>query len=208
MTMRQTPFLHLRYPWTSDVVNAADVQAMGADIDQALVQTASLSTDFVRMASVVARRAAAQSVAKATLSTIVFDSVVLNNGANSPLSDGSWYNVANPTRLTAPVPCVVLASGFGGFNNGAAWGTPATVQVWVTINGGVAAPNVQGTKYSPISTQSGQVRTSALTMWRLNAGDFLELKMHWNGTAAGPINTDTALPPSLALMMVALPSVP
>jgi hypothetical protein len=45
-------------------------------------------------------------------------------------------------------------------------------------------------------------------MWKLVAGDFLELKMYWTGTPAGPFNTDTVVPPVLSLMMVALPSVP
>jgi hypothetical protein len=44
--MRRTPFEGIRYPWMSDVANAADVQAMAADIDQGLVQTAGLAADW------------------------------------------------------------------------------------------------------------------------------------------------------------------
>lgn len=208
MTMRKTPYLRLRYPWTDDVVNAADVQSMAQDIDQALVQTATLGASFSRMSSVVVQRVAAQSLTKGALTPITFDTVVLNNGANSPLANGSWYNVANPTRLTAPVPCVVLASGFGGVNLGSALGVNGVIEVVVALNGATGAPNVQGTKYGPISTATGQQWASALTMWKLAAGDFLELKLFWGGTPAGPFNTDTAVPPTLSLMMVGLPTVP
>lgn len=208
MVMRSTPFQRIRYPWTSDVVNAADIQAMGADIDQALVQTATLAANFSRFASVSVKRAAAQSITKATLTAISFDTVVSNNGANSPLANGSWYSAAAPTRLTAPVACVVLASAFAGVNAGSAWGSPATFQTVVALNGASAHPGMQGSKYSPVSTVSGQTPGAALAMWSLVAGDFLELKLFWTGTPAGPFNTDTTFAPQLSLMMVALPSVP
>lgn len=205
--MRKTPYLRLRYPWASDVVSAADVQSMAQDIDQALVQTATLGANFSRFSSVVVQRAAVQSITKATVTAISFDTVVLNNGANSPLANGSWYSAGTPTRLTAPVPAVVLACGFGGMNLGSALGTNGTVEVLVALNGATAAPNVQGTKWAPLSAATGQQYASAISMWKLAAGDFLELKMYWTGTPAGPFNTDNAIPPSLSLMMVALPSV-
>jgi hypothetical protein len=66
----------------------------------------------------------------------------------------------------------------------------------------------QGSKFSPISTTAGQVWASGLSMWKLSAGDYLELKVYWTGTPAGPFNTDTAVPPQLTLMMVGLQSVP
>lgn len=208
MSMRKTPYLRLRYPWASDVVSAADVQSMVSDVDQALVQTQQQAANFSKMSSVVVQRAAAQSVAKGTLTTITFDTVVLNNGANSPEANGSWYNAATPTRLTAPSACVVMASAYGGFNLTAALGTIGCMQVTVAVNGAATAPGVQGSKYSPISTSTGQQWVSAATMWKLAAGDFLEMKMFWTGTPAGPFNTDTVVPPTLSLMMVALPSVP
>jgi len=207
MTMRQTPFERIRYPWSGDVVSAADVQSMGADIDQQLVQASNLGADFSKYATVQARRAAAQSLTKGTLTTISFDTVV-ENSANSPLSNGAWWNSGSPTRLTAPTACVVLAVGMGGVNASAAWGSPAALQVTVAKNGASALPNVQGTKYSPTSTTTGQQWASVMSMWSLVAGDYLELKMFWTGTPAGPFNTDTAVPPFLYLMMVALPSVP
>jgi hypothetical protein len=208
MVMRKTPNLRLRYPWASDVVNAADVQAMAGDIDQALVQTATLASTYSQFSSVIVRRNAALSVVKATLTTVTFDSVVLNNGANSPLTNGAWYNAASPTRLTAPVACVVLATAQAGMNFSTALGTSGALQVTVALNGASVAPGVQGSKWAPISSATGQQWTSALSMWKLAAGDFLELKLYWTGTPAGPFNTDTVIPPSLSLMMVALPSVP
>jgi len=208
MTMRKTPYLRLRYPWTSDVVSAADVQSMASDVDQALVQSATLAANFSRFASVAVQRAAAQSLVKGALTAITFDTAVLNNGANSPLSNGAWFNVASPTRLTAPAPCVVLASAAGGINIGSALGVNGALQVTVALNGATAAPGVQGSKWGPISTVTGQQWTSAVSMWKLAAGDFLELKMFWTGTPAGPFNTDTVFPPTLSLMMVALPTVP
>lgn len=207
MTMRKTPNLRLRYPWTDDVVSATDVQSMAQDIDQALVATATLGANFSRFASVAVTRNAVQSLTKATLTAITFDTVALNNGANSPLANGSWYNAANPTRLTAPVPCVVLAAGFGGINIGTGLGTSGAIQVTVALNGATGGTGVQGEKWAPGSTTTGQQWTSALTMWKLVAGDFLELKMFWTGTPAGPFNTDNVIPPSLSLAMVALPSV-
>jgi hypothetical protein len=208
MTMRQTPFERIRYPWASDVVNAADVQAMGADIDQALVQTATLANDFSRFSSVAVQRAAAQSITKSTLTAVTFDTVLLDNGSDSPLANGAWYSAGAPTRLTAPSPCIVLASATAGLNAGSAWGSPAAFQVTVALNGASAAPGVQGSKYAPISTMSGQTPNSALTMWKLVAGDYLELKLFWTGTPAGPFNTDTVMKPQLSLMMVGLPAVP
>ena len=210
MAMRHTPFFRLRYPWTSDVVNAADVQAMGNDIDQSLVQTAMLANNFSRFSSVAVKRAAAQSLTKATLTAITFDTVIADNGVNSPLANGAWWSAGAPTRLTAPSPCVVLASAYAGVNQtGGAWGTAPALLVTVALNGAaVIGSGLQGTKYNPTATASGQTPASVLTMWKLAAGDFLELKMHWTGTPAGPINTDTFHTPQLALMMVALPSVP
>lgn len=204
--MRKTPYQRIRYPWTSDVVSAADVQSMASDIDQALVTTAKQASDFSRFASVVVRRTAAQSLTKATLTAISFDSVSLNNGANSPFANANWFSNATPTRLTAPTPCIVLASAHGGINAGSALGANGAVQVTVGLNG--ALTWVQGSKGNPISTAAGQHWASALTMWKLNTGDYLELKMFWTGTPAGPFNTDTVIPPMLSLMMVGLQSVP
>lgn len=208
MTMRKTPYLRMHYPWASDVVAAGDVQSMAQDIDQNLVNTATLGANFSRFASVVVRRAAVQSIAKSTLTAISFDTVVLNNGANSALSNGSWFSAGAPTRLTAPTPAVVLAIGFLGLNLGSALGTSGSIQSTITLNGATTGPGVQGSKWGPISTATGQQWVTALSMWKLAAGDFLELKMFWTGTPAGPFNTDNAAPPSLSLMMVALPTVP
>lgn len=208
MTMRKTPYMRLRYPWTDDVVSAADVQSMASDIDQALVQTAILGASFSKFASVAVQRAAAQSIAKGSLTTISFDTVVLNNGANSPLSNGVWWSAGAPTRLTAPTACVVLCTGFGGINLGSALGASGCIQITIALNGASGGTGVQGSKWSPISTATGQQWASAISMWKLAAGDFLELKMFWTGTPAGPFNTDTAVPPSLSLMMMALPTVP
>lgn len=206
--MRKTSNLRLRYPWTDDVVSAADVESMASDIDQALVSTATLGANFSRFASVAVQRSAVQSLAKGTLTAITFDTVGLNNGANSPLSNGAWYNAAAPTRLTAPVPCVALVSGFGGINIGSALGVNGVLQITIALNGATGGAGVQGTKWAPVSTVTGQQWASAISMWKLVAGDFLELKMYWTGTPAGPFNTDNVIPPTLSLMMVALPSVP
>jgi len=89
MTMRRTPYARLRYPWTSDVVAAADVDSMANDIDQALVTTAKMASDFSRFASVTARRTTAQSITKGTLTAITFNGVLLNNGANSQIGRAS-----------------------------------------------------------------------------------------------------------------------
>lgn len=205
MVMRKTPYQRIRYPWASDVVSVADVQSMANDIDQALVATQKLSSDFSLMGSVVAKRNAALSLTKNTLTAVPFDSITLNNGSDSPLSNGNWWAAGNPTRVTAPVGCVVLASGFGGVNLGSALGVNGFVEVVIGLNGSTAWQ--QGTKHSPISTVSGQVWGSALSLWPLNAGDFLELKLVWNGTPAGPFNSDTVIPPQLSLSMIALKSV-
>lgn len=208
MTMRKTPYLRLRYPWTSDVVSAADVQSMASDIDQALVNTASMAANFSRLSSVVVQRSAAQSITKSTLTAISFNaSAALDNGPDSPLANAAWFSSGQPTRLTAPVPCVVLASAAAGMNFTTALGTSGALQVTIALNGATAQPGVQGTKYSPTSAVTGQQWASALSMWKLNAGDFLELKLFWTGTPAGPFNTDTVQPPTLSLMMVGLPSV-
>jgi hypothetical protein len=203
--MRKTPYERIRYPWAADVVSAADVQSMANDIDQSLVQTARMASEFSRFASVVAYRAAAQSVTKNTLTTITFDTVPLNNGANSPLANSPWWSNANPTRLTAPVACMVVACAFGGITLGSALGTAGCVQVAVGLNGSTAWQ--QGSKFSPTSAVTGQQWASGMTGWKLSAGDYLELKMLWTGTPAGPFNTDTVLPPMLSLMMMSLPSV-
>lgn len=206
--MRKTPNLRLRYPWATDVVDAVDVQTMAQDVDQALVQTQQQAANFSRFASVAAFRSTAQSIVKGTLSTITFDTLPLNNGANSPLSNGSWWNPANPTRLTAPTPCVVLACGAAGLNFGGALSSTNCFQVTIAINGATTRPGVQGGKYSLTSTSSGQQWYSVVSMWKLNAGDYLELKLFWTGTPAGPYNTDTVQPPTLSIAMVGLPTVP
>jgi hypothetical protein len=212
MTMRKTPYLRLRYPWASDVVNAADVQSMAADIDQALVNTANMAASVFHQSSVIVQRVAAQSITKATLTTITFDTLVLDNGTDSPLANGAWWSAGSPTRLTAPSPCVVLATGIGALTSGSAMGTSAAVQTTITKNGASSGNDMQGSKYGPLSTDSGYQATSALSMWKLNAGDYLELKVYWTGGIAGPINTQTPSSglsvPTLALMMVALPTVP
>jgi hypothetical protein len=94
-------------------------------------------------------------------------------------------------------------------NFGAVAGSPATLQTTIALNGAASSPGVQGGKYSPLAAASGQMwMPSVLSMWKLVAGDFLELKFFWTGTPAGPFSTDTSFRPSLSLMMVALPSVP
>ena len=206
MVMRKTPNLRLRYPFASDVVSVTDVQSMANDIDQALVATASLASDFSRFASVTAYRAAAQSITKATLTTITLDTVPLNNGANSPLANSPWWAAGQPTRLTAPVACMVIACATGGINAGSALGVNGCVELAIGLNGATAWQ--QGNKLNPISTVAGQHWTSAMSGWKLNAGDYLELKIFWTGTPAGPFNTDTVIPPTISLMMMSLPSVP
>jgi hypothetical protein len=208
MVMRKTPNLRIRYPWTDDVVSAADVDAMAADMDQALVQSATLAANFSRFSSVTVQRAATQSIAKGTLTPISFDTLLLDNGTDSPLANGAWYDAAAPTRLTAPAPCVVLAHGMLGMNLGTALGANGIIQVTVALNGATGQPGVQGTKWNPPSAVTGQQWASAMTMWKLAKGDYLELKVYWVGTPAGPFNTDNALPPTFSLMKVALPSVP
>jgi len=203
--MRKTPYQRLRYPWASDVVSAADVGSLASDIDQAIVNTQKLANDFSLMGSVVAKRNAALSLTKGALTTVSFDSITLNNGSDSPLANGNWWAAGNPTRLTAPVGCVVLASGFGGVNLGSALGANGIIQVAIGLNGSTAWQ--QGHKHSPISTVAGQVWGSCLSLWPLNAGDYLELKLYWTGTPAGPFNTDTVVPPQLSLSMIALKSV-
>lgn len=203
--MRKTPYEQIRYPWASDVVSAADVQSMANDIDQRIVTTQKLGSDFSLMGSVIAKRNAALNLTKATLTTITFDSITLNNGSDSPLANGNWWAAGNPTRLTAPVPCVVLASGFGGVNLGSALGVNGIIEVAIGLNGSTAWQ--QGNKHSPISTVTGQVWTSGLSVWPLNAGDYLELKMYWTGTPAGPFGIDTVVPPQLSLSMLGLKTV-
>jgi hypothetical protein len=149
-----------------------------------------------------------QNITKATTTAITFDTVQLNNGANSPLSNAPWWSAGAPTRLTAPVSCVVLASGLCGYNLSGALGVNGVVQVLVALNGAVGGSGVQGTKWAPNPVTANQERTTFLSMWKLVAGDFLELKTLWTGTPAGPMPTDTVYPPTLSLMMVALPSVP
>lgn len=206
--MRKTPNLRIRYPWTDDVVAATDVQAMASDIDQALVSTQNLANNFSRFASAGVQRLATQSIPRAVVTAITFDTVIINNGANSPLSNGNWFNAAAPTRLTAPAPCVVLCAGFVGMNFGTALGVNGAFQSVIALNGATGGTGVQGQKFGPISTSNGQQWASALSMWRLNTGDFLELKVFWIGTPAGPFNTDNVVPPALMLSMVALPTVP
>lgn len=203
--MRRTAYERIRYPWTSDVVSAADVQAMASDIDASLIGTQKLASEYSRFASVTAQRNATQSITKGTLTAITFDSIPLNNGTNSPLAGANWWAAGTPTRLTAPVACVVLASATAGMNFGSSLGTPSCMQVTVGLNGGGAW--LQGSKSNPISTVAGQHWASALTMWSLSAGDYLELKVFWTGTPAGPFNTDNVLPPTLSLTMLALQSV-
>ena len=196
--------MRFRYPWASDTVSVADVQSMAADIDSGLVSTATMAANFSKAASVVVQRAAAQSITKATNTAISFDTATLNNGANSPQANGAWWAAGSPTRLTAPVGCVVLCCSSGGINFGSALGTGGVLQLTVGLNGG---GNLQGNKFNPISTVSGQQWTSLLSLWKLNAGDFLEMKMLWTGTPAGPFNTDTTVAPMFSLMMVGLTSV-
>lgn len=208
MAMRKTPNLRLRYPWTDDVVNVADVQSMANDIDAALIQTQTMAQTFSKFASASVSRSTAQSMVKTALAAITFDTVILDNGANSPLSNGKWWAAANPTRLTAPVPCVVLAVGFCGLNITSALGASGALQVTIARNGGSSAPDVQGGKYGPVSTTTGQVWTWATSMWKLAAGDFLEMKFFWTGTPAGPLNSDNVIPPVFSVMQIALPVVP
>lgn len=206
MVVRRTPYARLRYPWTADVVSALDVQSMAQDIDQGLVDTAKMGADYSRMGSVVARRTTVQSIPKGVLTAISFNTTSLNNGSDSPLANGDWHSAANPTRLTAPVPCIVLVSAFGGMNLGSALGANGAVQVTIGLNGG--ATWYQGTKWGPLAATGGQQWASALGMYRLAQADYLELRMYWTGTPAGPFNTDTVIPPQLGLTMVALQSVP
>lgn len=207
--MRKTPFLRLRYPWTSDVVSAGDLESMAQDIDAALVQTATMAGNFSKLSSVVVQRVAAQSITKGTLTAISFDTAVLDNGTDSPLANGPWFNAAAPTRLTAPSPCVVLASGITNIIAGTALGTSGCVQTSITLNGASSGNGMQGSKWGPVSTDTGYQASSAISMWKLAAADFLELKTFWTGTPAGPFNTSaTNQVPTLSLMMIALPSVP
>lgn len=210
MTMRKTPFARIRYPWASDTVNVADVQSMASDVDQALVNTANLAGMFSRMSSVTVQRAAAQSITKSTNTAISFDTVVLDNGTDSPVANGAWYNAAVPTRLTAPAPCVVLASGLIPLNLTAAFGTTGCIQAAIALNGVSSGPNMQGSKWGPTSTDTGYQAASALSMWKLSTGDYLELKVFWTGTPAGPLSTVASFGnvPTFSLAMIALPSVP
>jgi hypothetical protein len=211
MSMRKTAYARIRYPWTSDVVAVGNVQSMASDIDQALISTAKMGNDFSKFGSVVVKRVAAQSITKATLTAITFDTVALNNGANSPLANGAWWAAGAPTRLTAPAGlpaagCVVLVSAQAGINFTAAGGVNGAVEVVVGVNGGVVT--LPGSKFNPLSAATGSQWTAGMSLWKMNAGDFLEMKVLWTGTPVGPLNTDTAIPPTISLAMVSLLSVP
>lgn len=205
MVMRKTPYQRIRYPWTSDVVNAADVQSMANDIDASLVGTAKMAAEFSKLASFTGRRNATQSITKATLTAITLDTVTVNNGANSPLANAAWWAAGSPTRLTAPVGCIVLVTAVCGYSIGSAFGANGAIQTTVTLNG---AATGQGSKFNPLSAYTGQAWAACTSLWKLNAGDFLEMKTFWTGTPAGPLNTDNGSPPQISLTMMGLTSVP
>lgn len=205
--MRKTPYMRLRYPFGSDVVNPVDVQTTAADMDQAMVGVANLQFEFPRLASVyAARNNSVLSVAKATVVTIPFDTLIRDTGTGSPASNGAWYSNANPSRMTAPVPCVVLAVGSLELILGSALGANGAIEAIIALNGATTYPGIQETKWNPSSADTGNQTVQLMSMWKLNAGDFLELKVRWTGTPAGPLNVNNLGNTFMQIIMVALPT--
>lgn len=100
--------------------------------------------------------------------TLNTDTAIIFQASELPFTGaGDMWNVALPTRLTAPVNGLYLVGGIVTIDSG------AVSNVWVAKNGVVGTPQVRRTN----TIQSGGVifPVSVMTLLRLTAGEYIEL---------------------------------
>lgn len=206
MTARLTPYRGLRYPFTSDVVSTADVANLAADIDMAIAADDLLRGNAFRLSGARVLLSSGPSITKNTLTVITWNNSTFNNGANGGFGTSNWWSSStNPSRLTAPTACLVYATAKANLLMTTNLGTNGYFEIDITKNGSTVAPNIQQQKFQPNQTGSGtgEIETSIETVWSLAAGDYLETRVIWNGTPAGPFSLEAG--PVMTVQMVAVP---
>lgn len=171
-----TPYLGIRYPLSSEIISAAAEQAMATDMDVELAQADSLADFALGRPSAQVNAGAGLSLVKNTLTTVTWAS------SNS----GTFWNATNPTRITvqnAGLYVIQTSQELTGLSAG----NVSTFRVMVAKNGATAQPNIQS-QMTP-QFQTGQFGANLFTVWLAAAGDFFEVKVLWNGAAAGPFST-------------------
>lgn len=207
MSARLTPYRQFRYPFTSDTIDAVSIQTLAEDIDQALVDDDKLRTDAFRLSSAQVAQSGTPSITKATITAITWNGTTgPNNGANGAFGTSAWWSsTTNPSRLTAPASCLVYATAAATFDPGASLGANGFFELMITKNGATLQPNIQTAKYQcPIPSPGlGQVPAVIESLWSLVAGDYLEAKVLWSGTPAGPL--PLAAFANMGVVMIAVP---
>jgi hypothetical protein len=91
------------------------------------------------------------------------------------------WQLASPTRLTAPIDGLYLIGGFGSQGASGIGGVGQSLQVWITKNGIVGTPLVKRS----INNAGAAVYNfyvDVCTLVRLSANDYLELYLRSNST--------------------------
>lgn len=202
MPFDYTPYKNIRVPVTGNVVDAADWQTTATDINTVLTASKTLHDVAVRRSSVSAFNSG-QSIVKNTQTVISYavgvgGGIGWDTGLLGPGAAAYWSN-ANPTRLTAPATGLYLATLYLGVPFGTL-STTNILQPTIGKNGSFAAPNLVTDKQAGTAVRAPDKVTTCV-LYAMTAGDYLEGRVYWNGTPAGPL----ALSATFQLAQVALP---
>lgn len=203
--MRQTPYRGIRYPYASDVVDPVALQTEAQDIDQALVNDDQLRTEAFRRSSASVYLSGTPSLTKATITTISWTGLApgSQNGANGIPGYANWWSSGSPTRFTAPGACLAYATANVALAATSALGATGFFEVFFGKNGSTSRPNIQSNKTQPLNnTSAWQVSCVTESLWSLVAGDYLEVKVRWSGSPAGPFPIATTTYASIQVVAV------
>jgi len=105
-----TPYRKIRYPLVGEVVDAAAVQNMAADMNTVLTASALAANRSTHRSSVRAVYTGSPTIVKNTLTVVTFGTPLWDNGALGP-GGAAYWAAGSPTRFTAPATGLYCATG-------------------------------------------------------------------------------------------------
>lgn len=188
-----TPFRAYRVPSSPNVVDAAEVAAMAADINADMITINGLRLAATRRSGAnLSVAGSTQNIVKNTQTVVTYAAPAagpsFDNGATGGIGASAYWASGTPTRLTVPAGAggLYLARFWISLNGWAGAGTN-TQRVSMGRNGSFAVPDLwQANMFANNATFNLPQGVSVESLVLLNAGDYMESRVYWNGTPAGP----------------------
>lgn len=188
-----TPFRNYRVPSSPNVTDVAEVAAMAGDIDTDMLALNTMRRAATRRSgATVSVAGSTQNIVKNTNTVVTYASPaagpVFDNGAGGGVGAAAYWSSGQPTRLTVPAGAggLYMARFWISLNGWSGAGTN-TQRVFMGRNGSFAAPDLwQANEFANNATYNLPQGVAVQSLVLLSAGDYMESRVYWNGTPAGP----------------------